>query len=90
MFYGHLTAIFSTKWRQVDCSTDIIFIEQPEPLRHSMKQVLSEPLRCVGSGIASSGSHCYRKGHFCDQFFTKFHDTDCVYDREPERSRVTS
>ena len=27
-----------------------------------------------------------RKGHFCDQFFTKFNDTGCVCDRESERS----
>ena len=26
--------------------------------RHSMKRVLSEPLQCVGSGTASSASHC--------------------------------
>ena len=44
----------------------------------------------VGSGMASSASRYYRKGHFCDQFFINFNDTECVYDREPERSRVSS
>ena len=44
----------------------------------------------VGSGIASSASRYYRNGHFCDQFFINFNDTECVYDREPERSRVSS
>ena len=47
-------------------------------------------VRCVGSGIASSTSRYYHKGHFCNQFFPKFNDTECVYDREPERSRVAS
>ena len=38
--------------------------------------------------MASSASRYYRKGHLCDQFFTKFNDTECVYDREPEWSPV--
>ena len=37
-----------------------------------------EPIRCGGSGIATSANRHYRKGHFCDQFFTKFNDTECV------------
>ena len=45
-------------------------------------------LYCVG--MASSASRCYRKGQFCDQQFTKFNDTECLYDREPERGPVTS
>ena len=34
----------------------------------------------VGSGISSAAS-CYCKGHYCDQFFTKFDDTEYVYQR---------
>ena len=37
-----------------------------------------------------SASRYYRKGHFCDQFFAKFTDTECAYDREPERSRIAT
>ena len=33
---------------------------------------------CVGSRMASSASSSYRKGHFCDQFFTKFNSTVCM------------
>ena len=43
-----------------------------------------------GVGMASSASCYYSKGHFCDQFLTKFNDTECVYDRELERSCVAS
>ena len=43
-----------------------------------------------GVGMSSSASRYYSKGHFCNQFFTKFNDTECVYDREPERIRVAS
>ena len=34
----------------------------------------------VGSEISSAASSYYCKGHFCDQFFTKFDDTEylCV------------
>ena len=46
--------------------------------RNSTKRVLCELLCCVGSGMASSASRYYRKGHFCDQFFTKLNDTECV------------
>ena len=37
-------------------------------------------VRCVGSGMASSARRYSRKGHghLCDQFFTKFNDTECV------------
>ena len=58
--------------------------------RHSMERVLSERLRYVGSGMASSASRSYRKGNFSDQFFTKFNDTECVYNRESGQSQVTS
>ena len=51
---------------------------------------LSEPLRCVGSGTASSASRYYRKGNACDHFSTNFNDTKWVHSSEPERSRVTS
>ena len=44
--------------------------------------------RCVG--MAPSATRYYRKGHFCDRFFAKFNDTESVYDREPERSRVNT
>ena len=44
----------------------------------------------AGSGISSAASRYYCKGHFCDQFFTKFDGTEYVYDRDPERSRVAS
>ena len=44
----------------------------------------------VGSGISSAAIRYYCKGHFCDQFFTKFDDTEYVYARKPERSRVAS
>ena len=30
----------------------------------------------VGSGISSAAIRYYCKGHFCDQFFTKFDDTE--------------
>ena len=33
-------------------------------------------LRCVG--MASSATRYYRKGQFCDQFFTKLNDTEFV------------
>ena len=33
-------------------------------------------VRCVG--MASSATRYYCKGHFCDQFFTKFNDTESV------------
>ena len=33
----------------------------------------------VVSGISSAASRYYCKGHFCDQFFTKFDDTEYVY-----------
>ena len=33
----------------------------------------------VGSGISSAASCYYCKGHFCDQFLTKFDDTEYVY-----------
>ena len=33
----------------------------------------------VGSGISSAASRYYCMGHFCDQFFTKFDDTEYVY-----------
>ena len=73
-----------------------------QALRHSSGQAagpeLAPPIvfyghsciavRCVGSGMAYSASLYYHKGHFCDQLFTQFNDTECVYDREPERSRV--
>ena len=45
-------------------------------------------VRCVGM-VTSASRYCH-KGHFCDQFFTKFNDTEFVYDREPERRRVAS
>ena len=45
-----------------------------------------EPLRCFGSGMASSASRYYRKGNFCDQFVTKFNDTVCMYNREPKQA----
>ena len=44
----------------------------------------------VGSGISSAASRYYCRGHFCDQFFTKFDDTEYVEyvnDRDPERSQ---
>ena len=46
--------------------------------RHSTKRVFGEPLRSAGSGTAYSSSRYYRKGHFCDQFFTQFNDTESV------------
>ena len=39
-------------------------------------------VRCHGSAVASLASRYYRNRHFCDQFFTKFTDAECVYDRE--------
>ena len=33
----------------------------------------------VRSGISSAASRYYCKGHFCDQFFTKFDETEYVY-----------
>ena len=40
--------------------------------------------------ISSATRYC-RKGHFCDQFFTKFNDTTvCMIDKELERSLVAS
>ena len=33
----------------------------------------------VGSGISSTAIRYYCKGHFRDQFFTKFDDTEYVY-----------
>ena len=47
-------------------------------------------VRCVGSGRASSTIRYYRKGHFCNQLFPPFNDTECVHDREPEPSRVAN
>ena len=47
-----------------------------------MKRVLSEALRCVGTGTASSARRYYRKGKICDKFFTKFNDTELVHTRE--------
>ncbi len=44
----------------------------------------------VGSGTDSLASRYYRKGNVCDQFFTKFNDTEWAHNRELERSRVTS
>ena len=48
--------------------------------RHSPRRVRSRPLHCVGSGTASSASRHYRKGNACDQFVTKFNDTqsECI------------
>ena len=40
--------------------------------------------------MTCSASHYYCKGHSCEQLFTKFNDTEWVYNREPERRRVTS
>ena len=56
----------------------------------SPKQVLNEPLGCVGTGTASLASRYCRKGNVCDQFFTKFNDTEWVHNSEPERRWVTS
>ena len=66
----------------------------------STKWVLSEQLRCAGSGTNSSTSRCvvplyktghyYCKGNVCDQFFTQFNYTEWVRNREPERSQLTS
>ena len=39
-------------------------------------------VRRVGSGMASSASRYYRKGHFCDQFFAKFNHAECAYDSQ--------
>ena len=70
----------------MDIKSDLQEVAPPSMLygHHFIK------VRCVGSGMASWARPYYRKGHFCDQFFTKFNDTEYVYDREPERSRVAS
>ena len=35
-------------------------------------------VRCFGSGKASSTGRYHPKGHFCEQFVTKFNDTECM------------
>ena len=47
-------------------------------------------VRWVRNGMATSASRFPSGGHFCDRLFTKSGDTECVYDREPERTQLGS
>ena len=49
----------------------------------------TNPSRCVGSAMASSVRpyRCHRNENFCDQFFTKFNDTESACNREPELTK---
>ena len=78
--------VFGAKYIHKVCSMDIKsdFYRKWRYLACSMDITLSK----YNIVTASSASRYYCSGHFCDQFFTKFNDTECVYDREPERSQV--
>ena len=49
----------------------------------------TNPSRRVGSGMASSARRYRydRNGNLCDQFFTKFNDTESACNREPELTK---
>ena len=78
---------FLPKWLHKACS----IYSKSDLFREVVPPSLFYGHNCIEirNGLFGEPLLYYRKGHFCNQFFTKFNDTECiVYDREPERSRV--
>ena len=84
LFYGHLKAIFwqrllprAVTWRHSGINKQTGYLASRYAVLEA-EWLLRRAVRAY-----------YRRGTFCGQFFAKFNDTACVYNWEPERSRVT-